>query len=88
VRVLVAQHHRDGQELALRARTFGTPDGQRLLGTAEEFVEALGRLRIPTADLGADGVQALWERAGTQHAAWRALQARAASAAADGAGSR
>jgi N-hydroxyarylamine O-acetyltransferase len=87
VRVLLAQHHRAGQELALRARTLATPDGPQTLDSVEEFVEALGRFRIPVTDLGDDGVQALWERTGTQHAAWRDLQARATSAAAEGAGS-
>jgi N-hydroxyarylamine O-acetyltransferase len=81
VRVLVAQHHRDGQEFALRARTVGARGGQRVLTSAQEFVETLGRFRIPVADLGDDGVQTLWERTGTQHAAWLELQARAEAAA-------
>jgi N-hydroxyarylamine O-acetyltransferase len=76
VRVLLAQHHRDGEEFALRGRTVGTRDGLRVLATVEEFVEALDRFRIPVDDLG-DGVGVLWERTGSQHAAWLELQARA-----------
>ncbi len=32
---------------------------------------------IPAADLGRDGIGALWERSGTQYAAWREITARA-----------
>jgi N-hydroxyarylamine O-acetyltransferase len=70
VRVLVAQHHRDGRELALRSRTVSGFDEPRLLSRIDEFVEALGRFRIPVADLGTDGVESLWIRTGTQHTAW------------------
>jgi N-hydroxyarylamine O-acetyltransferase len=88
VRVLLAQHHRDGRELALRGRTVTTPEGTRVLATAEEFVEALGAFRVPVADLGDDGVRVLWERTATQHAAWLELRARADAAAAEGTGPR
>ncbi len=82
VRVLVAQHHRDGHELALRSREVTTsgPDrsSRRVLATIDEFVETLRAFEIPTADLGRDGIETLWERSGTQHAAWRAISTRAA----------
>lgn len=79
VRLLLAQHHRDGQELALRGRTVSTPEGQRVIAGVEEFVEVLDRFRVPADDLGDDAVGALWERTGSQHAAWLELQARAAA---------
>jgi N-hydroxyarylamine O-acetyltransferase len=78
VRVLVAQHHRDGQELALRSRIVSTPGTERALATVDEFADALDTFRIPVADIGRDGVEALWERTGDQYAAWLELQARAA----------
>jgi N-hydroxyarylamine O-acetyltransferase len=78
VRVLVAQHHRDGRELALRSRVVSAPGSERVLATVEEFTAALGAFRIPVADLGEAGVEALWVRTGGQYAAWRELQARAA----------
>ncbi|MCO1655173.1 arylamine N-acetyltransferase [Pseudonocardia sp. S2-4] len=86
VRVLLAQHHRDGQELALRGRTVAAPDGQRVIGGVEEFVEVLDRFRIPVDDLGDDGVAVLWERTGGQHAAWLELQARATTSVSGGSG--
>jgi N-hydroxyarylamine O-acetyltransferase len=78
VRVLVAQHHRDGQELALRSRVLLAAGTERAIGTLEEFTAVLGRFRIPVGDLGADGVETLWERTGEQYAAWLELRARAA----------
>lgn len=75
VRVLVAQHHRDGHELALRSRVVHVRGEQRVLTNLDEFVEALGTFRIPVADLGADAVEALWERTETQYAAWLELRA-------------
>lgn len=82
VRVLVAQHHRDGHEYALRSRmvTAAGPSGthERTLADISEFAEVLtGLFRVPPADLGTDGIEMLWERAGTQYEAWRQLQARA-----------
>jgi N-hydroxyarylamine O-acetyltransferase len=77
VRVLVAQHHRDGREYALRSRLVGSRGEERILTTVEEFAEALGMFRIPVEDLGDDGVETLWERTGDQYAAWREMQARA-----------
>jgi N-hydroxyarylamine O-acetyltransferase len=79
VRVLVAQHHRDGQELALRSRVVISPVSERILATVAEFAEALGTFRIPGADLGEDGVETLWERTGAQYSAWLELRARAAT---------
>lgn len=70
VRVLVAQHHRDGHELALRSRIVGTRGEQRVLRTVEEFAEALDRFRIPVTDLGADAVRMLWDRTESQYATW------------------
>jgi N-hydroxyarylamine O-acetyltransferase len=75
VRVLVAQHHRDGEELALRSRVVGTPGAQRVIATVEEFVEALGMFLIPVSDLGADAVEALWTRTEAQYATWLELRA-------------
>jgi N-hydroxyarylamine O-acetyltransferase len=75
VRVLVAQHHRDGQELALRSRVVSSPGEERILATVDEFVQALGRFRIPVADLGDGGVETLWERTADQYAAWLEVQA-------------
>ncbi len=82
VRVLVAQHHRDGHEHALRSRQVTTsgPRGahERTVGSADEFARTLaGTFGIPLADLGPDGVATLWTKAGEQLEAWRALQARA-----------
>ncbi|MHA6624118.1 arylamine N-acetyltransferase family protein [Pseudonocardia sichuanensis] len=78
VRVLVAQHHRDGRELALRSRVVAAAGSERTIASLEEFAEVLATFRIPVADLGADGVETLWERAGTQHAAWLEMRARSA----------
>lgn len=78
VRVLVAQHHRDGRELALRSRIVGSQGTERILATVDEFTEALGAFRIPIADLGPDGVETLWERTRHQYEAWLEVQARAA----------
>jgi N-hydroxyarylamine O-acetyltransferase len=82
VRVLVAQHHRDGHEHALRSRQVTTsgPDGtrERMLRSVEEFADTLaGTFGVPLADLGPDGVATLWAKAGEQFETWRALQARA-----------
>jgi N-hydroxyarylamine O-acetyltransferase len=77
VRVLVAQHHRDSQELALRSRVVSSQGKERILATVDEFAEALGVFRIPRSDLGHDGVEALWARTGDQYAAWLELQGRA-----------
>lgn len=78
-RVLVAQHHRNGQELALRARTV-TRDGtdRRTLSTLDEFAEALTEFRIPLEDIGADELAALWDKTEEQHETWLAIQARVA----------
>jgi N-hydroxyarylamine O-acetyltransferase len=78
VRVLVAQHHRDGQEFALRSRVVSSPGMERVLATVDEFADALDTFRIPVTDLGNGGAEALWERTGDQYAAWLELQARAA----------
>jgi N-hydroxyarylamine O-acetyltransferase len=78
VRVLVAQHHRDDQELALRSRLVSSPAGERVLATIDEFADALDTFRIPLGDLGDDGVETLWERTGDQYAAWLELRAGAA----------
>jgi N-hydroxyarylamine O-acetyltransferase len=78
VRVLVAQHHRDGQELALRSRLVVSGGRERTISGLAEFAEVLTRFRIPVADLGTDGIEALWERAGTQYAAWLEMRARSA----------
>ncbi|MEV1115512.1 arylamine N-acetyltransferase [Actinosynnema sp. NPDC049800] len=82
VRVLLAQHHRDGHELALRARTLTRtgPDGtdRRTLTTLDEFAAALTELRIPVADIGPEALPVLWEKTGHQHEAWLAIQESAA----------
>jgi len=74
VRLLVAQHHRDGHELALRGRTVtrSGPGGtdRRTLSTLDEFVEALRAFRVPMDDLGPEAVSALWEKTEDQHKAW------------------
>jgi N-hydroxyarylamine O-acetyltransferase len=75
VRVLVAQHHRDGQELALRSRVVSSPAGERVLAAVDEFADALHTFRIPLADLGDDGVETLWKRTVDQYAAWLELRA-------------
>jgi N-hydroxyarylamine O-acetyltransferase len=77
VRVFVAQHHRDRQELALRSRVVSRAGTERTIASIEEFTEVLGTFRIPASDLGADGVAALWDRTETQYAAWLELRARA-----------
>jgi N-hydroxyarylamine O-acetyltransferase len=75
VRVLVAQHHRDGHELALRSRILSTRGEDRVLTRLEEFVETLGRFRIPVADLGTDAVETLWDRTEAQYSTWLELRA-------------
>ncbi|WP_037314393.1 arylamine N-acetyltransferase family protein [Amycolatopsis orientalis] len=81
VRVLVAQHHRDGHELALRARTVtrGGLGGtvRHTLSTLDEFNETLKEFRVPLADIGADDLAALWAKTEGQHETWLAMQARA-----------
>lgn len=76
-RVLVAQHHRYGQELALRARTVtrGGTD-RRTLSTLDEFAAALTEFRVPLEDIGADELAALWDKTEEQHEAWLSIQAR------------
>ncbi|WP_410599389.1 arylamine N-acetyltransferase family protein [Amycolatopsis sp. lyj-90] len=78
-RVLVAQHHRDGHELALRARTV-TRDGtdRRTLSTLDAFAGALTEFRVPLEDIGTGELAALWDRTEGQHEAWLAIQADAA----------
>lgn len=82
VRVLVAQHHRNDHELALRARTITRtgPDGtdRRTLSTLDEFAEALREFRIPLDDVGPEALPVLWEKTGRQHEAWLAVQESAA----------
>ncbi|CCH32494.1 arylamine N-acetyltransferase [Actinosynnema sp. NPDC047251] len=74
VRVLVAQHHRDDHELALRARTITRtgPRGtdQRALSTLDEFAAALTEFRIPLDDIDPEHLAMLWEKTGHQHEAW------------------
>ncbi|WP_410657197.1 arylamine N-acetyltransferase family protein [Amycolatopsis sp. lyj-112] len=78
-RVLVAQHHRDGHELALRARTVtrSGPDGsqRRTLSTLDEFLETLGQeFRVPLDDIGSESLAALWAKTEQQHEAWLSIQ--------------
>ncbi|WP_410651236.1 arylamine N-acetyltransferase family protein [Amycolatopsis sp. cmx-4-54] len=74
-RVLVAQHHRDGRELALRARTLKRGDGERhTLSSLDEFAETLREFRIPVEDIGAGELAALWAKTEEQHEAWLAIQ--------------
>ncbi|WP_410584442.1 arylamine N-acetyltransferase family protein [Amycolatopsis sp. lyj-108] len=80
-RVLVAQHHRDGRELALRARTVKRGDAdRRTLSTLDEFAETLREFRIPLEDFSADELAALWAKTEEQHEVWLAIQANAARA--------
>ncbi|WP_433264606.1 arylamine N-acetyltransferase family protein [Actinosynnema sp. CS-041913] len=81
-RVLVAQHHRNDHELALRARTVTRtgPNGadRRTLSTRDEFAATLTEFRIPLDDIGSGQLTALWEKTRHQHEAWLAIEARAA----------
>ncbi|MFK0251584.1 arylamine N-acetyltransferase [Amycolatopsis azurea] len=74
-RVLVAQHHRDGHELAFRARTVSRDGaGRRTLSTVDEFADALREFRVPLEDIGEDGLAALWARTEEQHESWLAAR--------------
>ncbi|MFE5504038.1 MULTISPECIES: arylamine N-acetyltransferase [Amycolatopsis] len=74
-KVLVAQHHRDGRELALRARTVKRGDGNRhTLSSLDEFAGTLREFRVPLDDIGADELATLWAKTEEQHETWLALQ--------------
>ncbi|MCR3750454.1 arylamine N-acetyltransferase family protein [Lentzea californiensis] len=81
VRVLVAQHHRNDHELALRARTITRtgPHGadRHTLSTLDEFTEALTEFRIPLDDIEPEQLTPLWEKTAHQHEVWLAIQERA-----------
>ncbi len=77
VRVLVAQHHRSGRELALRARTItSTGAAPRTLQSFAEFTAALTEFRIPLDDFRHAELQQLWHRTAEQHQVWLAMSAR------------
>lgn len=76
-KVLVAQHHRDGRELALRARTLKRGDGDRhTLTSLDEFAETLREFRIPVEDIGNGELAALWAKTEEQHEAWLSMASR------------
>lgn len=77
VRVLVVQQARSDHSATLRARTVSCqwPGGQDrwLLADRDEFAAALAtEFGVPLADLGAAGLDRLWERACAQHETWLA----------------
>jgi N-hydroxyarylamine O-acetyltransferase len=77
VRVLVAQHNRDGVELALRARTVTrAAEAPRTLASREEFLAALAEFRVPLDDFTEVELGQLWERTAAQHEAWLAITRR------------
>lgn len=79
-KVLVAQHHRDGHELALRSRvlTDTGPAGKtrRVLEDLADFTEALKGLAISVDDLGPDNVRLLWNKTASQYQAWLDIEKR------------
>lgn len=79
-RVLLAQHHHAGRELALRSRIFASTgvDGKRrrVLRSRSEFTEALRRLAINLDDLGPGAVESLWDKTEAQYETWLALERR------------
>lgn len=60
--------------LSRTLRWLGTPDPDvRTIAGIEEFADILSeRFLVPLDDLGPDGVNQLWAKAGTQHELWRA----------------
>lgn len=60
--------------LSRTLRCLGTPDPDvRTIASIKEFADILSeRFLVPLDDLGPDGVNQLWEKAGTQHELWRA----------------
>ncbi|MFC6064069.1 arylamine N-acetyltransferase family protein [Streptomyces ochraceiscleroticus] len=80
---LIVHRHREGRELALRARTVRCvgPDGSKhdsTLTGLDEFADTLADVfGVPLEDLGPQGLRTLWEVSGQQHEAWLESRARA-----------
>lgn len=79
VRTLIAARPEAGGTLMLLSRTLrhlGVERGEpHVIDTRDEFAQVLAeRLAIPLDDLGGDGLDRLWERAGAQDDLWRATR--------------
>lgn len=78
--VLLAQHHHEGRELALRSRVFSVTDSsgrqRRVLRDLDEFTDALGRLAINVDDFGPGTISGLWDKTESQYETWLAMERR------------